>query len=267
MKSFNLVSKKGEKYSVTLPEPTPGFESAYVFAFAKSGSTLLDNILTAYSKSIGVSTFSLFGQAFDQGINTRDIDLDAQCCFLDSGYLYVGFRHFPGFDIDLTSKKSILLTRDPRDMLVSLYYSIAKSHVIPKNNKNLQIQREKVSKQGIDDYVIQAASTYNRQLKEYQRALSESNLSVYRYEDVIYHKLEWIQNILDYLGIKENQRLLKNIVSKFDVIPDTESPDKHIRQVHPGNYKKKLQPQTIKKLNNILSPFLEYFDYEIEDKK
>lgn len=267
MKNFTLVSKKGERYTVSLPEPTAGFDSAYVFAFAKSGSTLFDNILTSYCAKVGVSTFSLFGQAFDQGINTRDIDSDAQRCFLDKGYLYIGFRHFPDFDIALASKKSILLTRDPRDMLVSRYYSIAKSHVIPKNNKNLQKQRERVSRQRIDDYVIQAAPTYNLQLGEYQKALSESNISIFRYEDVIYRKLEWIQNVLDHLEIEVRRKLLRKIVKIFDILPDEESPHKHIRQVHPGNHKKKLRPETIEKLNEILSPFLKYFDYEIEDKR
>ena len=131
MKSLDLVSKDGRRYKVTLPDPKPDLLSAYVFSFARSGSTLLNNIVTAYCSYLDIPTFSLFNSAFDQGIHTQSIQKDAAGCFEKTGYIYTGFRHFPAFDLDLTDVPAIWLVHDPRDMLVSLYYSVLKSHSIP----------------------------------------------------------------------------------------------------------------------------------------
>ena len=126
MNSVELVSKQGRHYRVSLPEPKMNLRSAYIFAFARSGSTLLNDMVTAYCRFLEVPTFSLFNSAFDQGVGTHEIDSDALVCFKTSGYIYTGFRHFPAFDLDLASAPTIWLTRDPRDMLVSLYYSVLK---------------------------------------------------------------------------------------------------------------------------------------------
>ena len=81
MKSFNLVSKQGLQYRVSIPTPGPNLQSAYIFAFARSGSTLLNNMVAAYCQQINVPTFSLFNTAFEQGVATQDIQADARVCF------------------------------------------------------------------------------------------------------------------------------------------------------------------------------------------
>ena len=45
MNPFQLTSATGKPYQVNLPEPKKGLKKAYIFAFAKSGSTLLDNMV------------------------------------------------------------------------------------------------------------------------------------------------------------------------------------------------------------------------------
>jgi hypothetical protein len=52
------------------------------------------------------------------------------------------------------------------------------------------------------------------------------------------------------------------VARKYDVIPTVEKQDKHIRQVHPGNYKAKLKPDTIERLNTSLAGFLTHHGYE-----
>jgi len=57
-----------------------------------------------------------------------------------------------------------------------------------------------------------------------------------------------------YISLRPNYR--KNVALPM------EDKSKHIRQVHPGNCKTKLTPQTIQELNKSLADFLKYFDYE-----
>lgn len=252
----------GRPYKVSLPAPKTNLKKAYVFAFAKSGSTLLDNMVSTYCQLIGVPSFSLFNAAFGQGIRTSDIVDDARVCIEQEGIIYTGFRHFPVFNLDLSGANTILLTRDPRDMLVSMYYSIIKSHVIPEGNSGMQRNRELAASLDINDYVVNFANNYNNQFKRYRIMLDNSDLTTFRYEDVIYEKEKWLNAVVIKLGLEVVPSVVASVAKQFDIIPDHEAEDKHIRQVHPGNYLDKLRPDTIAKLNQSLADFLIFFSYK-----
>ncbi|GGW82296.1 sulfotransferase domain-containing protein [Alteromonas halophila] len=262
MQQFSFTTDKGKPYSVTVPTPKPNFERKFVFAFAKSGSTLLDNLLSVYCQVEGTPTFSLYNQAFDQGLSTAELGSEALPCLDFDGILYTGFRHYPRFELDIGSSKAIWLVRDPRDMAVSMYYSIAKSHVIPKGHEAMTRSRQQTSELDIDEFVVKRMKSYMGQFKQYQKNLANKNVKIYRYEDVIYEKLSWFKGVLTYLDIPVKDKLAENVVKQFDVIPSEEKDDQHIRQVHPGNYKKKLAAETVETLNEQAMDFLRYFNYE-----
>ncbi len=264
MQSIALISKKGQRYKVTIPDPKPKLKSAYIFAFVKSGSTLLNNMVETYCKRADVPFFSLFNSAFDQGVSTQNIQEDALVCFKRTGCIYTGFRHFPAFNLDVTDAAVIWLARDPRDMLVSRYYSILKSHKIPKGlvSKMMIRSRNAAKKLDINQYAIRTSKSFARDYQLYRNKFTDSDLKVYRYEDVIYKKEEWLTDVVAKLGLQHNTELVGDIARQFDVFPKAENESEHIRQVHPGDHTKKLTPQTITKLNKILSEFLTYFDYE-----
>jgi len=266
MTQLEFTSKQGKQYTVKAPNPSTQFNAAYVFAFAKSGSTLLENMLVTYCQMHKLPQFSIFDVAFNQGIGTAEIAEDVRELIEQDGRIYSGFRHFPAFDLNVKNKKTVLLTRDPRDMLVSMYYSILKSHAIPKANKSLGKQRELTGMRSIDEDVLQRAKGYLNQFNRYQKMLEGSALKSYRYEDVIYKKQDWFADVLNHLGLPVNLNTVKILTKRFDIIPSTEKESEHIRQVHPGNYLKKLKPETIQQLNTILLPFLTTYGYELTPK-
>jgi hypothetical protein len=178
--------------------------------------------------------------------------------------VYSGFRHYPAFDLPIEKNPVVLLVRDPRDMLVSLYFSIAKSHVIPTPESRLAKERAQVLAMDLQDFVIKRAPGYVSQLNRYRHALAHANLLEIRYEDGIYDKKSMLQNIIEHFGIQLKRRLLQRISANHDIIPAQENEEAHIRQVHPGNFRKKLKPATIKRLNEILAPFLERYEYPRE---
>lgn len=245
-----------------LPEPAAQQRSAYVFAFHKSGSTLIQDMLHAYCKGVGVPAFSLFDEAFRQGVSTNQIDKDAAHCFKPHGYIYTGFRHYPNFPLDLKDVPAVLLVRDPRDMLVSLYHSIRTSHKVPSGNTRLQRQRHKASSMDIDEHVLMRHGMYRNAFNRYREALIGSDIAVYRYEDVIYTKAHWLSQLIEKLALPLDPGLVKTVAARVDVFPEKEDESKHIRQVHPGNYKSSLKMDTIKQLNNHLAEFIEHFGYE-----
>lgn len=260
---FELTTSAGKPYNVVLPPPKSDFSSKFVFSFAKSGSTLLNDLLFTYCPQMGVPVVSVFDQAFSQGLTTAEVRAESSEVFKNSGFVFSGFRHFPNFDLDVANNKCILLVRDPRDMVVSMYYSVTKSHVIPKGNESLRKNREEALQKAIDDFVLGKMQSYVGQFRTYKEKLQGKQVKVYRYEDVIYDKATWLADVLEYLEIEKSPALLKNVVKKFDVIPDSENETQHVRQVHPGNYKKKLSGPAIEKLTEKAKDFLTYYNYPL----
>jgi hypothetical protein len=261
MQNLQFCSASGEKYRVELPAPLDGLQSAYLFSFHKSGSTLMDNMIRRYCKYSNVPSFSLFNSAFDSGIPTSGVMKDAAICFSKTGRIYTGFRHYPMFALDLTGVACVLLVRDPRDMLVSMYYSVAKSHVLPKGNLSFIKRRRQASRMTVDEFAIKKAPEYKRSLQIYREKLPAATLTTYRYEDVIYEKEVWLKDLVEKLGLPQNDELIRSTARKFDVFPEQENENEHIRQVHPGNYKRKLKQETIAVISETLEEFLDYYNY------
>ncbi|BFM20133.1 hypothetical protein R50076_11820 [Gilvimarinus japonicus] len=208
-------------------------------------------------------SFSLFGAAFNLGINPAQIAEDAKSVFSEEGVIYTGFRHYPKhFDLDLNNANCIWLTRDPRDMLVSLYFSIAKSHAVKKGDTARLQERESVNAMDIDSFVLSRAKSYMNNFNAYKSKLPKSATKVIRYEDVIYDKPDLLTSVAEHFGLPINDTLIAKVAQKHDLIPDTEQTTNHVRQVHPGNYKAKLSQDTISKLNIDLECFLNFFNYQ-----
>ncbi len=147
-------------------------------------------------------------------------------------------------------------------MLVSLYYSILKSHVIPKGLTLFLKNREEAEKLSIDQFVNEKSIIFSNQFQRYRKMLAGSTINIYRYEDVIYAKEKWLADVVRHLGLSTVPEVIGSIANQFDVMPASEDQDSHIRQVHPGDHKNKLRQQTIQELNTSLADFLRYFDYE-----
>ena len=98
----------------------------------------------------------------DQAEDTGDLQSKLEILFRPQGCLYAPIRR-PTL---LTSLKeldrfhSIILLRDPRDCLTSLYFSIAYSHRPPENTEARQqffAHREEVRQREIDEFVLAEA--------------------------------------------------------------------------------------------------------------
>ena len=66
---------------------------------------------------------------------------------------------------------------------------------------------------------------------------------------------------LDSFGSVADDAIVE-IAARYDVIPDAESPDQHVRQVHPGNHRKYLSANVIEFLTGYFDPVLRAFGYK-----
>jgi hypothetical protein len=239
----------------------------FAFSLHKSGSTLLFNLLrgaalrsqsAACNKRMGYVSIpdDLFNAGTPESVMldpgfVSPVSLDEQ------DTIYGGFRFVPAF-LDgqhLKGAGLMLLVRDPRDVLTSLYYSVTKSHVMPQGEagKLMKAHRESVSAMAIDDFVLNQARNSDW-VQRYRRISSLKHQGKsWCYEDVIFEKSRWFDEILDYLELDLPARLRTELVKREDIVPASERPENHVRQVAPGDHRRKLKPETIEELNALFA--------------
>lgn len=256
---------------VAIPSPAVGSDKASVLAFAmaKGGSTLLFDILRKLCPHVPLIFFSIEDYLFRSGIASNSRPSNIGTFFGPEGYCYGGFRQFPAYPVPiLHSTKVILLVRDPRDMLTSLYFSLLHSHEIPEEGaggarQQMLSARASISQVSIDQYAIRAVSDYVRMFEGYiaQGFHWRPNVALYRYEDVIFSKKEWIADICSWFGWEISQEIIDEIASQVDVRVEGERPKEHIRQVTPGNYREHLNAESIQVIEKRLGEYMTIFGY------
>jgi hypothetical protein len=245
--------------------PRPGvFPSFYVFALHKSGSTLMNNMLGKAFDQVKIPHLALSELAFAAGLPEGGITNPEKFIF-SHGYCYRGFRAFPHYlkAFDILKNKKILLLRDPRDILVSMFFSVACSHNLPTKGivREQMIERRGFANSvGVDEYCLSQVPFCKTAFNGY-RHLADTNIRIYRYEDVIFEKRKWLADMLSYFEVDLPQAIVDRIAKAHDVWPARENPLEHIRQVTPGNFRKHLQQRTIEILNHEFAPELAHHSY------
>jgi hypothetical protein len=262
VRDITLKTSAGET-EILIPDPAD-IDSFYLFAMHKSGSTLLNKMMNSALMLARIPQIAIPDVAFAAGLPENNI-LNADKIIFGRGYCYRGFRIFPSYltKFDISKLKKILLVRDPRDMIVSFYFSMGQSHVIPDSGPvrdELISIRDKTKSLSIDEFCTLNYKKFVKEFESYQSVI-ESEHRLYRYEDVVFNKLDWLNDMLLYLGlvIKPDDRT--RIAQQNDIRPAIERPQEHIRQVTPGNYQKHLSETTIKRLNSEFRDILDQFGY------
>lgn len=247
----------------------------FVFGVRKSGSSLLNNITTELARLNGHKFVDVGDTFFSQNVEAIDWQFDpALAQILHPGNVYGGFRAMPfallGNELFDRSPK-LLIVRDPRDALVSEYFSNAYSHPIPEPTTEssgvtemMQRQRAEALKNGLDLSVINRARELVRTTMEFGAVAKSSTTMVLKYEDYIFNKRELIATIVKHFGWTVDESSLVNILRWADVRPAAENPQAFIRKVTPGDHREKLRPATIVDLNRLLQSPMRLFDYPTE---
>jgi hypothetical protein len=236
------------------------------FSHHKAGSTLLNGLLSQLSEAAGLKFVSIPGELFQRGMDIRGVEVDVD--WNATGYCFGGFRFYPESPLPLIdSARAVLLVRDPRDALVSYYYSVRDSHVLPAPDtpvrRGMMARREQARASTVDEWVLANYGAMIDVLTGYvaQSFPMRANVAIYRYEDVIYRKRAWADDLLHWFAWDVPAKTVTRIVQRFDVFPDTEEPQSHIRQVHPGNHRVALKPETCEVLTQRLRHLLTLFGY------
>lgn len=191
---------------------------------------------------------------------------------IQPGNVYGGFRSFPRSLVAnkvFQDGRKVLLVRDPRDALVSQYYSFATSHYIPEGDeqtgprRDLKRVRKEVGTMTIDEFVIQQAPSMNEAMLSYRPILADAQLLVLRYEDIIFNKSELLTIICEHFDWQLGEQDRTDILYHVDIRPTAEDPSQFIRKVTPGDHLQKLQPGTITKVNRLVKEAMDTYAYTV----
>jgi hypothetical protein len=251
------------------PAGRADIRSVVVMALAKSGSVLLENVVREMATEIGITPYSPDADLWERGIPLQEAPTEIESVFHESGYCFGVFRLEPkSYTVPiLETNRSVLQIRDPRDILVSLYYSLTKSHPRPPTESKLSSffdkSREQALESTIDEYALDRSRWVKDRFDDVNSLLKYPLCRVFRYEDIIFEKIRWTNELARHFGWNElGSRYLKDLATKHDIRPKVEQPDAHIRSVTPGDHRRKLRPETIQTLNETFAPILEQFGYD-----
>jgi hypothetical protein len=248
-------------------------ETCFILAVRKCGSSILNSMVADLARQNGRHYLDVAGQFYHADVPERVWRNDPACCdLLVPGQVHGGFRAMPLIFADhpiYAAARKILLVRDPRDALVSEFFSNAYSHALPRAAgggqgaaQDMLTLRQAALRASIETYVLRQAAALNRTFMEYEAASADPRTRVFRYEDVIMNKRAWVRNIAAHFGwSRPDEAFLDGMMGWADVVPQAEQSDQFIRRVRPGDHKEKLSRAVIGRLDDILAPALRLFSY------
>ena len=239
------------------------------FTVHKAASIFAAAVCRRIAEHSGYVGADFMSYAFSGGRVTGELFQPGQltdAIYRKKGFFYGPFRHFHEGIPWLAEGRVILHVRDPRDVLVSGYYSLAYSHYVPSvenPDKAAQIldARQRALSKGIDDHVLENAEGIRLLYQKYADSLlSVPSTHLSRYESMVHDFRAWLDEISSSMGLAPSSGFLGNIAAEtsFQVSEDA---TRHKRQVTPGDYVRKLEAGTIRELNRTLGSVLATYGY------
>lgn len=242
--------------------------SCFFVGVAKSGSTLMHRLVEDLCEITETGIINISDTCFLAGIPERKIPEvilpalpDKQPAF------YYGFRcigNLKKSHVFRTSPK-IYLVRDPRDSATSLFFSMQKSHQMPKEGlteKIIREQREMAGRMDINEFIQGGAADFIfTALEEIRQQIWLPETNLFRYEDIIFKKSLWIATMCRIAGISVSDDDMAELLKTHDIVPSAENPAEHIRQVAPGNFRNHLSDDTIRYIEAKTASAMAAFNY------
>ncbi len=161
------------------------------------------------------------------------------------------------------SHRSVLVLRDPRDVLVSLHRNHGWEPRLPLLGDDVaarRIEREMDHARtvGIDDFVLSMArpeSHVRRTLEAYRRHLvGRPHVLFLTYEEMVADFSAWLHRIVEHFGWRPEPRLLDRVLR---VAGEGASG----RATRVGDHRRALRPETVEALDGELGPLLAALGY------
>jgi Sulfotransferase domain len=275
---FSLVQAGAKNLAMEL-DNHERHDDIVVFTLHKSASMFIHRQCELLCRLAGIEYHS--PNVPGSGMEARRLLLDQDLWRLRHG-CFAPVRFF--VDIPQVDDYRIILhLRDPRDVLVSMFYSYCFIHA-GEVEANTGYRRE-VAAKGIDAFVLAKASESSTEMrgdygtgghvedlignlpKRYadyvHRLLGRPNVLLVKYEEMVTDYRSWLEKFITPFPIRDKPALIDQLAAQAPTLFPRRSSDAmtHIRHVTPGDYKAKLQLSTIRQLDEIFAGPLEALGY------
>jgi len=253
-----------------------------VFTLHKSASMFIHRQCEFLSRLSGIDYNSpnIMNSGFDAQrlLTDESVWRDNAGCFAPVRF-YVNVPHIEDYEI-------ILHLRDPRDVLVSMFYSYCFIH--PGEVAGNTGYRKEIAEKGIDAFVLDKASekssrykgdygtgghledTIGNMPKRYREYIDNlfgrSNVTFVKYEEMVTDYRSWLTKFIKPFPLEDKvkAKVMDELVAQSSALFPKRENDvmAHVRHVTPGDHKNKLKSSTIEQLNEIFGDTLDALNYE-----
>ena len=172
-----------------------------------------------------------------------------------------GYVAVPGID----EFGKLLHLRDPRDVLTSGFHSKAYNHPVGKHFKASEVDREVWREAGVDHFVLERLQRLEQRYAIYCRELvPRPDVTLLKYEEMVADFPSWLEKFIEPFPVPNRARFTRQLVQEHRNSFRVKSEDvyRHRRQITPGDYLRKLQPDTIDTINETLAEVLTTLGYD-----
>lgn len=165
----------------------------------------------------------------------------------------------------VSDKVGVFLVRDPRDIMISAYYSLGFTHGYSRVEETRQrqvVKRKLIQQMTLDEYILSEAdrqAVLFRKLYDLSAACKCS--MILKYEDMIDNFDVFAAQLCQFIPL--NEAVVQNIY-QYTRPREVENTASRRRSGRVQDYKYKLEPSTIKAVSEKLADILTLFDYQIE---
>lgn len=175
----------------------------------------------------------------------------------------------PPTDDLIDGTRQIIAIRDPRDILVSDYYSMRYYHAKPSARDKIDdfaLRRATAVVGGMPGYVRERAQELRDDLERYMEISRHGHcLAVLRYEDFLEDFPGWVRALEAALGLPADPARMDRLAGLAPRRPDGERPTVKVRAARSGQFRDKLDAETIAALDEMFAPVLAHFGYATAD--
>lgn len=233
-----------------------------VRALHKSGSMFLYHFFAQVAQDAGLPYYS---------INHADANEHEVEDTIETGFCVCPIRDFAQNRLvnfpNLDRVTQIFHLRDPRDILVSEYFSLGWIHPDQNWTDDAKQRRREIQAMPIDQYVLNQheLSPYpiaDRFAPLMELELDSPDIIVSRYETMVTRFYRWALNVIVPFEFSFNAVWAAKYAWKFrNEFQVSQESMTHKRNVTPGDHRVKLKPATIAILNQRFAPILTRFGY------
>ncbi len=232
-----------------------------VHGLHKSGTMFLYQLFHRLCRQRRIAYYSGNHEHPNHHLVTPDIDHDFCLCpirtFSDAPFPFTGNQQI----------RRIFHVRDPRDILVSQYYSYGWRHSDEEFNDGRHRQRESIQTMSIDEYVLDETHAIHPIKLRLRDLIDRDELElrhVVKYEEMVTDFPAWLARVLPPFEFRFPSLVKTRYALRYrNEFQPSSDPGSHKRSVTPGDYLRRLQPATIQRLNELLEFELRVLDYDL----